>query len=98
MLKPDQQAIAYDKGYFYPGPSVKGVTLSMAPQASQDVLRQFGRPEYDDLIKNNPIVLPLDAKNLVFAFNKWDQLIGQGKIKLPPTAVPKPTAAATASK
>ena len=27
-LTPEQQAIAYDKGYFYPGPAVKGVTLS----------------------------------------------------------------------
>jgi putative spermidine/putrescine transport system substrate-binding protein len=26
MLKPDQQAISYDKGYFYPGPAVKGGT------------------------------------------------------------------------
>ena len=34
----------YDKGYFYPGPAVKDVTLAMAPQESQDVLKEFGRP------------------------------------------------------
>ena len=36
MLTPEQQAITYDKGYFYPGPAVKDVTLSMAPKESQD--------------------------------------------------------------
>jgi putative spermidine/putrescine transport system substrate-binding protein len=93
MLKPDQQAISYDKGYFYPGPSVKGVDISMAPQASQDVIKQFGRPEYDDWIKNTPIVLPLDAKNLVTAFAMWDKQIGQNKVKVPPTVVPTATKA-----
>jgi len=88
MLKPEQRAIAYDKGYFYPGPAVKGVDISMAPQASQDVLKEFGRPEYDEWIKNTPIVLPLDAKNLVTAFAMWDKQIGQNKIKIPPTATP----------
>ncbi len=32
MLKPEQQALTYDEGYFYPGPAVKNVPLSMAPQ------------------------------------------------------------------
>ncbi len=85
MLKPDQQAIAYDKGYFYPGPAVKGVDISMAPADSQKVIKDFGRPEYDDWIKNTPIVLPLDAKNLVTAFAMWDKQIGQSKVKVPPT-------------
>ncbi len=31
MLTPEQQAKAYDDGYFYPGPAVKNVPLSMAP-------------------------------------------------------------------
>jgi putative spermidine/putrescine transport system substrate-binding protein len=90
MLKPDQQAIAFDKGYFYPGPSVKGVDISMAPADSQKVLKDFGRPEYDDWIKNTPIVLPLDAKNLVTAFAMWDKQIGQNKVKVPPTATATP--------
>lgn len=89
MLKPDQQAISFDKGYFYPGPAVKGVDISLAPADSQAALKEFGRPEYDDMIKNTTIVLPLDAKALVYAFNRWDQEIGQGKVKIPPTATPK---------
>jgi len=91
MLKPEQQANAFDKGYFYPGPAVKGVDISMAPQGSQDAMKEFGRPEYDDMAKNTKIELPLDADNLVKAFAKWDKEIGGNKIKAAPTAVP-PTA------
>jgi putative spermidine/putrescine transport system substrate-binding protein len=76
MLQPAQQAVAYDKGYFYPGPAVAGVTLAMAPQASQDVIAQFGRPFYDRLIADTPVELPLDAASLVYAFQRWDEQIG----------------------
>ena len=55
MLTPQQQAKAYDKGYFYPGPAVKDVPLSMAPADSQKAISEFGRPEYDELIANNPL-------------------------------------------
>lgn len=81
MLTPTQQAKAYDKGYFYPGPAVKGVTLAQAPQESQDAIRDFGRAEYDALIANNPTAVPLDAKSLVAAFDRWDREIGSGKVK-----------------
>ena len=81
MLKPEQQAKAYDKGYFYPGPAVKGVTLDMAPQESQDAIEQFGREEYDDLIKDNPQETSLPAEQQVAAFGKWDREIGSGKTK-----------------
>jgi len=79
MLTKPAQAFAYDKGYFYPGPAVAGVTIDMAPQASQDAIKQFGRPEYDDLIANNPLEVPLDAQALVTAFQMWDQQIGAKK-------------------
>ncbi|MCW3840756.1 extracellular solute-binding protein [Micromonospora yasonensis] len=81
MLTPKQQAKAYDQGYFYPGPAVKGVNLSDAPQQSQDAIRDFGRPEYEALIANNPTEVPLDAKSLVAAFDRWDREIGGGKVK-----------------
>ncbi len=79
MLQPAQQANAYDKGYFYPGPAVKDVPLSMAPQDSQDVISQFGRPEYAALIDGAPKEVPLSADNLVAAFDLWDKQIGAGK-------------------
>ena len=81
MLTPQQQAKAFDEGYFYPGPAVKGVELSQAPQKSQDAIRDYGRPEYDALIANNPTEVPLDAKSLVAAFDRWDREIGSGKVK-----------------
>ena len=76
MLKPEQQAATYDKGYFYPGPAVKGVTLAMAPEESQAVIKEFGRPIYDDLIAKLPTVVPLTPERLVAAFRRWDQEIG----------------------
>jgi putative spermidine/putrescine transport system substrate-binding protein len=79
MLTPQQQAISYDKGYFYPGPAVKGVTLSMAPQSSQDAINKYGRPEYDALIANNPQETSLPADQQVAAFAKWDTEIGAAK-------------------
>ncbi|WP_244548521.1 extracellular solute-binding protein [Bosea vaviloviae] len=76
MLKKDQQAYAYDEGYFYPGPAVKDVPLSMAPKASQDALAEYGRPEYEKLIADNPKELPLEPVQLVQAFRRWDEEIG----------------------
>lgn len=81
MLTKDQQAKAYDDGYFYPGPAVKDVTISMAPQKSQDVVAKFGRPEYDAMIKDNPTVVPLDNTAMVAAFDKWDREIGGAKVQ-----------------
>ncbi|MCV9938531.1 extracellular solute-binding protein [Boseaceae bacterium BT-24-1] len=78
MLKPEAQAATYDKGYFYPGPAIKGVTLAMAPQESQDVIKEYGRPEYDGLIGSLPTRPPLTPERLVAAFRRWDQEIGVG--------------------
>ncbi len=81
LLQPAQQAYTYDEGYFYPGPAVKGVTLDMAPADSQAAIKEFGRPEYADLIANNPVELPLDPDKLVVAFRIWDEQVGTQKIK-----------------
>ena len=80
-LQPRQQAITYDKGYFYPGPAAKGVTLDMAPADSRKAIEEYGRPEYDKLIADNPKAPPLDAKALVAAFDRWDREIGGQKVK-----------------
>ncbi|AOK52770.1 ABC transporter substrate-binding protein [Burkholderia stagnalis] len=79
LLEPAQQAMTYDDGYFYPGPAVKGVTLEMAPEHSQDVIRKFGRPEYAKLLAERPHVQPLNAQAMVAAFQKWDREIGAQK-------------------
>ena len=81
LLQPAQQALTYDAGYFYPGPAVKDVPLTAAPQKSQDVIKEFGRAEYADWIAKSPHAQPLEDKALVAAFKKWDQEIGSGKAK-----------------
>jgi putative spermidine/putrescine transport system substrate-binding protein len=81
MLKPEQQALTYDKGYFYPGPAARGVTLAMAPAESRGVIEEFGRPFYDKLIADLPTEVPLAPERLVAAFRRWDQEIGGRKTK-----------------
>src|SRR5450432_2408203 len=81
LLLPAQQALTYDKGYFYPGPAVKNVPLSMAPKESQDALKEFGRPEYEVWLKQYPHVPTLDAKAVVEAFRRWDTEVGAQKTK-----------------
>jgi putative spermidine/putrescine transport system substrate-binding protein len=81
MLKPEAQALTYDKGYFYPGPAVKGVTLAMAPKESQDAIKEFGRAEYDQWLKEFPHTQSLEAKAQVEMFRLWDQQVGAQKTK-----------------
>jgi putative spermidine/putrescine transport system substrate-binding protein len=77
VLKPEMQAYSYDEGYLYPGPAVKNVPLSMAPEKSRKTIEEFGRPEYADWIANNPIELPLKPAEMVKAFRIWDEKVGK---------------------
>ncbi len=81
MLTKPAQAVIYDLGYFYPGPAVKDVPISMAPAASQKAVADYGRPEYDKMIAQYPLELPLDAQPMVTAFAMWDKRIGAQKGK-----------------
>jgi len=81
MLTPEAQAYTNDKGYFYPGPAVKNVSLSMAPKESQEAIKEFGRPEYDKWLSEFPHTQSLEAKQQVEAFRIWDQQVGAAKTK-----------------
>jgi len=81
MLKPEAQALTYDKGYFYPGPAVKGVTLDMAPKESQEAIKEYGRPEYEQWLTKFPHTQSLEAKQQVEMFRMWDQQVGAQKKK-----------------
>lgn len=81
LLSKPAQATTYDEGYFYPGPAVKDVPLSMAPPESQKVIEEFGRPEYAKLIADTPQELPLTPDKLVYAFARWDEQVGAAKTK-----------------
>ena len=80
LMTPEMQAITYDSGYFYPGPSVKNITLDAAPKASQDKIRPAIRQSYEDLIKKLPSSTQLDPTHFMEALNMWDQMFG-AKVK-----------------
>ena len=73
--------MAYDTGYFYPGPAVKGATLDKAPDKSQQTIKDFGRDWYDALIDKMPKAVPLTPDQMVKAFDIWDREVGSGKFK-----------------
>jgi putative spermidine/putrescine transport system substrate-binding protein len=77
MLTPKQQAYTYDKGYFYPGPAVKDVTVGMAPAESQQAIKEFGVPEFDTWIKEFPTEASLPPTEQVKAFARWDREVGK---------------------
>ncbi|MDR2860566.1 MAG: extracellular solute-binding protein [Elusimicrobiota bacterium] len=79
MTQPAQQAYTWDKGYFYPGPVIKGVPLSMAPKESQEVNNKFGRKEYETITTTYKQAVPLNPQDLVTAFKIWDERVGSKK-------------------
>ena len=76
LMKPKYQAVTYDNGYFYPGPAIKNVPITMAPKESRDKVSAAMRPEYDKAVKAFPSTTQLDSKPMVEAFDMWDKLIG----------------------
>ncbi|MFJ9902477.1 extracellular solute-binding protein [Streptomyces sp. NPDC101152] len=78
-LTPEQQAVTYDKGYFYPGPAVAGVSLGQAPASSQSVIKKYGDPDFDSWISASPARNSLPATAQVTAFDLWDKKIGSTK-------------------
>ncbi|NLG83930.1 MAG: extracellular solute-binding protein [Firmicutes bacterium] len=80
LLKPEMQAFTYDNGYFYPGPAIKNVPLTMAPKDIQANISAAMRPQYEKAIEEFPTTTQLDSKELVQAFDMWDKLVGS-KVK-----------------
>lgn len=76
LMTAPAQAYTYDEGYFYPGPAIKDVPLSMAPQASQDKVKAFMRPFYDQQVKNLPNATQLGPDEFTVASDLWDKLVG----------------------
>lgn len=80
LLQPEQQVLTYDSGYFYPGPAIKNVSLSLAPAEIQKRIKEAMRDEYEKAIQQYPKTPQLDPQKLVEAFDMWDRLIG-AKVK-----------------
>jgi putative spermidine/putrescine transport system substrate-binding protein len=53
----------------------------MAPESSQKAIAEFGRPEYEKLIADNPMETPLNPDKMVIAFRIWDETVGGAKKK-----------------
>ena len=81
MLQPEQQALAYDNAYLYPGPAVSGVTPDMAPEESREAIASVARPRFDQLIETLPVETQLDPAASVRAFEIWDERIGTDKVR-----------------
>ena len=81
LLTAEAQAYSWDKGYFYPGPAVQGVPLGVAPKESQDVIKEYGRPEYEKWLAEFPHTQSLPPSGQVEAFKIWDQQVGAAKTK-----------------
>ncbi|WP_255955501.1 ABC transporter substrate-binding protein [Streptomyces odontomachi] len=75
ILTPKQQAKAYDDGYFYPGPAIKDVPLSMAPAKSQQVVKEYGVPDFDKWIDQFPKKPSLPSDAQVSAFDLWNRQV-----------------------
>jgi putative spermidine/putrescine transport system substrate-binding protein len=80
LMKPVQQAVTYDEGYFYPGPAIANVPISMAPKASQDKVIPAMRDYFDKAIKTLPNTTSLTPEALALASDTWDKMVGS-KIK-----------------
>ncbi|HBR29733.1 MAG TPA: ABC transporter substrate-binding protein, partial [Firmicutes bacterium] len=76
LLKPEMQAFNYDNGYFYPGPAVKNVPLSMAPAESQANLSKAIRKDLEEAVTKYPSTTQLDAEALTLACEMWDRQVG----------------------
>lgn len=76
MLTPAAQAYVYDTGYSYPGPSIKNVPLSLAPEKTQALFKEFGRPELDKLIDEVPKESQIGPEMMHYMLDRWDRQIG----------------------
>ncbi|HEX7713839.1 MAG TPA: extracellular solute-binding protein [Bacillota bacterium] len=76
LMTPEAQAVTYDDGYFYPGPAIKNVPITMAPKASQDRVKAAERTEYTKAVKDFPSTPQLDSQPMVEAMDIWDRQIG----------------------
>ena len=80
MRRIDQQVLTY-KAFI--GPTIKAATLDKAPAEIRDYVKEFWRPEYDQIGpgKKYKMASQLDFKKLTYAMDRWDREIGAQQIK-----------------
>ena len=78
MWKPEQQALTWTA---FIGPVVKSATIASAPKNIQDDVKEFWRPEYDQVGTKWKVSSPLGVTALSYAMDRWDREIGADQIK-----------------
>jgi putative spermidine/putrescine transport system substrate-binding protein len=78
MWKPEQQVLTWTA---FIGPVVKSATIASAPKNIQDDVKEFWRPEYDQVGTKWKVSSPLGVTTLSYAMDRWDREIGADQVK-----------------
>ena len=78
MRTPEQQQLTWPA---FIGPSIKAATLDKAPKDIQDQVKEFWRPEYDQIGTKWKTAPTLAVKQLSYAMDRWDREIGADQVK-----------------
>jgi len=80
MRRVDQQVLTW-KAFI--GPSIKAATLDKAPADIRDYVKNFWRPEYDQIGpgKKWKMAPQLHYKEMAYAMDRWDREVGAEQIK-----------------
>ena len=78
MWKPEQQVLTWTA---FIGPVVKSATIASAPKNIQDDVKEFWRPEYDQVGTKWKVSSPLGVAALSYAMDRWDREIGADQVK-----------------
>jgi putative spermidine/putrescine transport system substrate-binding protein len=78
MWKPEQQVLTWTA---FIGPVLKSATIASAPKNIQDDVKEFWRPEYDQVGTKWKVSSPLGVTALSYAMDRWDREIGADQVK-----------------
>lgn len=78
MRTPEQQQLTWPA---FIGPSIKAATLDKAPKDIQEQVKEFWRPEYDQIGTKWKTAPTLAVKELSYAMDRWDREIGADHVK-----------------
>jgi putative spermidine/putrescine transport system substrate-binding protein len=78
MRRPEQQVLTW-KAFI--GPSIKAATLDKGPADLQKYVKEYWRPEYDQIGTRWKVTAMLPEAKLNYATDRWDREVGAEQIK-----------------
>jgi len=78
MRRPEQQVLTWP-GFI--GPTIAAATMDKAPKDIQELVKEFWRPEYDQVGTKWKVSAPLGVKELSYAMDRWDREVGATQVK-----------------